>query len=73
MDSKIVEGIRKRHFKVHPLIFHRSVEYARDATHLFDILESMPKRFPIVWDEATGVWVFCRDITLQKKFLENYK
>lgn len=70
MDKKIVEGLRKRHPDVHPLIFHRSVEYAKNATHLFDILESLPKRFPIIWDDQEDKWVVCRDITLNKKFLE---
>jgi hypothetical protein len=73
MDSNVIDGLRKRHKHVHPLIFHRSVEYARDVTHLFDILESMPKKFPIIWDDDTESWSVCRDITLNKKFLERDK
>lgn len=73
MDSNVVEGLRKRYSSIHPFIFHRSVEYAKNITHLFDILESMPKKFPIVWDDDSGAWITCRDITLSKKILEQDK
>lgn len=48
--NEVPEGLKKR-YNIHPLIFLRSVERAKDVMHLFDILESIPKKYPIEWKE----------------------
>jgi len=73
MDDNVIEGLRKRYSKLHPLIFQRSREFAKNETHLFDILESIPEKYPIIWDDVLGLWVVCKDINFQKKFLEKNK
>ena len=73
MDERVVEGLRKRYSGLHPLIFHRSVEHSKSASELFDVLESMPKRFPISWDEESRSWKRIKDITFQRKFFEELK
>lgn len=70
MDSNVVEGLKKRYNNLHPLIFQRSKEHAENVTHLFDILESIPKKYPITWDEHLKCWTRCKDLTFQKKFFE---
>ena len=73
MDNTVVEALKKRYSHIHPLIFQRSKEHADNVTHLFDILESMPKKYPLVWDEDQKIWVRCRDINFQKNFFEEMK
>jgi len=57
LDQKIVEKLRERYKDIHPLIFHRSLEHSKTEVELFDILESMPKNYPIVWSEDKFCWV----------------
>lgn len=66
LDQSCIEGFRKRYSHLHPLVFHRSVERAKDALNLFEILDSVPD-YPIVWDEKTRVWIRDTDITAQKQ------
>lgn len=68
MKIEIVEALRKRYTGVHPLIFHRSLERARSDVELFDILEGMPKTFPIYWDEAEHCWKNTKDIVQANRF-----
>jgi len=56
------ENMRARYRNLHPLLWARSVEKARSAGELFDILEEIPKRYPLIWDEATRRWIFTDDI-----------
>lgn len=58
-DPKLVETLKER-YKIHPLIFHRSMEHAETAGQLFDILESLPK-LPMIWDEANKCWKTTED------------
>jgi hypothetical protein len=57
LDQKIVEKLRERYKDIHPLIFHRSLEHAKTEVELFDILESIPKSYPIVWSEDNFCWI----------------
>jgi len=68
LDPIVVEKLRERYNKVHPLIFHRSVEHAKSAGELFDILETIPRRLPILWDEQKHQWVHTEDLTLESNF-----
>lgn len=60
-------NFRKRYSHLHPLIFHRSLERASSLIDLFDILENIPSKFPIVWNEEKRSWVKETDITAQKQ------
>ena len=68
LKPEVIEGLRKRHADVHPLIFHRSLERAESHGDLFDILESLPNKYPIVWDESKHSWVYTGDILQSKSF-----
>lgn len=63
------ESLKKRYGHLHPLIFKRSLERANTDVELFDILESIPKERPIVWDENSRRWIFTEDI-LQSKSIQ---
>lgn len=70
IEEKLVENLRKKFEHVHPLIFHRSRERATSAGDLFDILDTLPKEFPIVWDEEERRWMHTEDIFLLKGLLK---
>lgn len=55
--DEIQKSLKDRYYHIHPLIFYRSCEKSRTNGELFDILESMPKSYPIVWDEEKRKWV----------------
>lgn len=62
--DELEEVFAERYKHIHPLILQRSFEKARSPGDLFDILESVPVDFPIVWDEVRRVWT-CSDDLLQ--------
>jgi len=69
MDD-IQEALRKRYPRLHPLLFQRSVEKARSHGELFDILETVPDQFPLIWDEKLRRWVVTDDLMQAKTVSE---
>ncbi len=69
MDEKVVTGLRSRYPRVHPLMFHRSMEKAKSVGDLFDILEMMPDKFPIVWNDDTRRWETTDDLFRSKAYV----
>ena len=67
-DPEVIKGLRDKYSDIHPLIFHRSLERSSCQGDLFDILESLPKIYPIVWDEDKHSWVHTSDILQSKIF-----
>ena len=55
-DEKLISKLKER-YDVHPLIFHRSVERAKTAGDLFDILDTIPNKFPLIWNEKERRWL----------------
>lgn len=68
LRAEIVESL-KSHFDVHPLLFHRSLEKATSQGDLFDILDTIPEQFPIIWDDDQHKWE--NSDLLQAKEYEN--
>jgi hypothetical protein len=64
-DDESLTPLRKRYAHVHPLIFLRSSERAKDLHELFEILEGIPK-MPVVWDESVRSWVREPDVMAKK-------
>ena len=66
MDSTndIVCALKKRYAGYPPLLLSRSVERAKDETELFDILDVVPKEFPLIWSNDERRWVTCDLIQL---------
>jgi hypothetical protein len=68
ISGEIAKAIRQRYPKVHPLIFQRCLDRANNNSELFDMLDSLPKGFPIIWSEVEHSWIKEADIFLAKKF-----
>jgi len=66
MDD-VQKALRERYPDIHPLIFQRSVEKAETNGELFDILETIPQEFPIVWCEDNRVWMYTDDLLQNQK------
>jgi len=67
--NDIQDALKKRYSDLHPLIFHRSLDKTKTNGELFDILESIPKEYPIIWDEYNRCWKHTTDI-LQTSILK---
>jgi len=62
VNEKVIASLKTRYNKYHPLLFHRSLERAKTEGELFDILDSIPEKFPIIWDEQQSRWVTTPDL-----------
>ena len=54
--------LKERYPNIHPLIFQRSLEKSNSNADLFDILEVIPKKMPIVWDDKNRCWKHTEDL-----------
>ncbi len=68
IDIEIVNGLQQRYSHINPLIFQRSVERARNPGDLFDILESLPTNFPIMWSDEQHRWIHTEDLFQAEDF-----
>ena len=57
MNDEIVLKMKERYVHLPPIIWQRSVERAKDEAELFDILETIPKIYPLVWENSTRRWI----------------
>lgn len=67
--DEVQKALKERYSHLHPLLFQRSLEKARSNGELFDLLEGMPKEYPIVWDDKDRVWKHTADL-LQNQSLK---
>ncbi len=70
MDQQIIDKLKDRYAHVHPLIFHHSVNRAKSGGDLFDILDTLPEKYPLIWDEQMRRWVVTDDLFQIRPFLE---
>jgi hypothetical protein len=68
MDKEFLDKLRERYSDIHPLIFHRSVEKTNSPSELFDILDSFPHDYAVVWNETDRRWVTTKDLVQIEKF-----
>jgi hypothetical protein len=61
-DCKETVVLREKYKHLHPLILHRSVEYATTVGDLFEILDSFPIQYPVIWDEKEHRWKTQKDV-----------
>lgn len=71
IDKQVIEGLKVKFAHIHPLIFHRSLERASSGGDLFDILDTMPIDYPIIWNDREHRWDYTEDIFLIKEFVKN--
>ena len=67
-DQSLLDKLKERYSQVHPLMFQRSVEKAKSAGELFDILDLISQDYPLIWDENERRWVSTKDIFQISKF-----
>jgi hypothetical protein len=70
LDQNIVAKLKEKYSHLHPLLFHRSVERARSNGDLFDILDTVPQDYPLVWNDKDNRWAVCHDLFLKKELNE---
>ena len=68
IPDEVIENMRVKYGHVHPLSFLRSLEHAKDAGELFDILESLPNDLPVMWDDVKHRWIVTDDLTQSREF-----
>lgn len=73
IEESVLTGLRKRYSNIHPLIFARSAEKAKSGGELFDILETIPVNYPIVWSEECRKWVTTNDIFQSQDYVDMKK
>ncbi len=70
LSNHIIKALSERYKNIPPLIFMRSVERAKDDADLFDILESFPNEYPVVWSEKKHSWTISESLYLEESFHE---
>lgn len=68
ISKEMTDVLRVKYSSVNALMFHRSKERAKTAGELFDILDTIPEEFPIVWSEEDKRWVTTKDLFQAKTF-----
>ncbi len=62
ITDELITKLKERYSHLHPLLFQRSLERAKSAGDLFDILDTASKDYPVVWDEEQRRWVYTKDL-----------
>lgn len=70
-DQNLLLKLRERYDKLDPLLFHRSVERAKTPGDLFDILDTVPEKFPLIWCEESRRWITTEDMYQSEHFNAN--
>jgi len=61
-DIELLEKLKERYNTVDPIVFLKTVGLAKTSGELFDILEDIPKNYPIVWNPDIRKWVNTIDL-----------
>jgi ethanolamine utilization protein EutA (predicted chaperonin) len=64
----LMEGLKKRFSHLHPLILIRSRERAKSLGHLFDILDTFPDKYPVIWSDEELKWIHTDDLFLSDNY-----
>lgn len=65
--DEIQKALKMRYPHIHPLVFQRSMERSTSNGHLFDILETIPQEYPIIWNDKELKWEVT-DLLQSKRF-----
>lgn len=57
MAHDTVRKLKERYPNIHQTNFVHSLERATSLGHLFDLLDTFPTEFPVVWDNQCQRWV----------------
>lgn len=65
-EARVLQSLKEK-YKVHDVVFSRSVGKATSVTDLFDILHTMPGELPLIWDKDERRWCLVREIVSDGK------
>lgn len=68
ISEELLNSLKLKYTSIHPLLFQRSKERAKTAGELFDLLDTMPVKFPITWNEEAKRWLHTTDLFQAKAF-----
>lgn len=57
-----IRNLRERYFNINPLMFQRCVSLSNSLGELFDMLEDVPNKYPLIWCRVKRKWVVLEDI-----------
>lgn len=70
LDTKVVEKLKEKFSFLPPLLVYRSIERAKSNGDLFDILDTVPEKYPIVWCDKNNRWVSFPELYDNQEFLK---
>jgi hypothetical protein len=73
LDQTVVAKLKETYSQLHPLLFHRSLERSKTNGDLFDIIDTVPKVYPLLWNEEDNRWSTVSDPYLIEQFLSDFK
>jgi hypothetical protein len=62
IDVELLEKLKERYNHIDPIVFLKTVGLTNSPGELFDVLEDIPKSYPIVWDANIRKWVKAIDL-----------
>jgi len=72
LDKTVVEALKKTYSNLHPLLFYRSTEKAKSNGDLFDIVDTVPHKYPLMWNEKENRWSNVADPYFMEQFLSDF-
>ena len=69
--DKVQNALKQRYPDMHPLIFQRSREKAKTNGELFDILETVPSEYPVLWCETERKWIHTTNLLQNDRHQKN--
>jgi hypothetical protein len=67
MLDDVQKALKTRYSHIHSLIFLRSLERVVTNGQLFDVLETIPEEYPIIWNQNALKWE-TTDLLQSKRF-----
>jgi len=66
--DEVQRSLKERYAHIPDLIFQRSLEKAETNGELFDILETFPKEYPVIWSEEERAWKHTTDLLQNEQY-----
>lgn len=70
--DKTQKALKERYSHIHPLIFQRSLDKSKTNGELFDILDTFPQEYPVLWNEKTRRWEHTKDLLLSNSLNHSF-
>lgn len=71
LDPIVIKQLRDKYCDIHPLMFHRSLQKATSNGDLFDILSTIPEKYPVRWNPFERRWVNVPEVKVGDDFMKD--